>query len=229
VRKVRFLDDDHREDDASGMAVSAIVRVAGRRDLITAPWLQVIPVAGAALAYGIAAGLGGSGFIAAFLAGGIFGALAGRDGEHAAPFIEQAGNLLNATTFILFGAILLGPALTHLTWQIAAYTVLSLTLARMLPVALAMLGTGARRQTVAFLGWFGPRGLASRAGAARSRRPGRAPRRSEQGPRRAAAPPRPSTQGTALWGPALRARRSAAVRCRAAGLESRIRGAERRR
>jgi sodium/hydrogen antiporter len=146
---------------ASGVAVSAIVRVAGRRDLITKPWLQVIPVAGAALAYGIAAGLGGSGFIAAFLAGGIFGALAGRHGEQAAPFIEQAGNLLNATTFILFGAILLGPALTHVTWQIAAYTVLSLTLVRMLPVAIAMLGTGARRQTVAFLGWFGPRGLAS--------------------------------------------------------------------
>jgi sodium/hydrogen antiporter len=146
---------------ASGVAAGAVVLVAGRRGLITAAWLQVIPVAGAALAYGIAARLGGSGFIAAFLAGGIFGALAGRDGEQAAPFIEQAGNLLNATTFILFGAILLGPALTHVTWQTAAYALLSLTLARMLPVGLAMLGTGARRQTVAFLGWFGPRGLAS--------------------------------------------------------------------
>jgi NhaP-type Na+/H+ or K+/H+ antiporter len=146
---------------ASGVAAGAIVRVAGRRGLITTPWLDVIPVAGAALAYGIAAALGGSGFIAAFLAGGIFGALAGRDGERAAPFIEQAGNLLDATTFVLFGAILLGPALTHVTWQVAAYAVLSLTLARMVPVAIAMLGSGAQRATVAFLGWFGPRGLAS--------------------------------------------------------------------
>ena len=145
----------------SGVAVSAIVLVAARRELITTPWLGVIPVGGAALAYGIAAALGGSGFIAAFLAGGIFGALAGRHGEQAAPFIEQAGNLLNATTFVLFGAVLLGPALTHLTWPIAAYTVLSLTLARMVPVAIALIGTGARRRTVDFLGWFGPRGLAS--------------------------------------------------------------------
>src|SRR3954470_7934605 len=146
---------------ASGVAAGAIVRVAGRRGLMTTPWLDVIPVAGAALAYSIAGAPRGSGFIAPFLAGGIFGALAGRDGERAAPFIEQAGNLLNATTFILFGAILLGPALTHVTWQVAAYAVLSLTLARMAPVAIAMLGSGARRATVAFVGWFGPRGLAS--------------------------------------------------------------------
>ena len=146
---------------ASGLVVSAIVLIAGRRGLITPPWLQVIPVAGAALAYGIAAGLGGSGFIAAFLAGGIFGALAHRDAEQAASFIEDAGNVLDATTFILFGAVLLGPALPHVTWQVAAYAVLSLTVARMLPVAIAMLGSGARSPTVAFLGWFGPRGLAS--------------------------------------------------------------------
>ena len=56
---------------------------------------------------------------------------------------------------------ILGPLLDELTWQIVLYAVLSLTVVRMLPVALAMLGTGARRQTVAFLGWFGPRGLAS--------------------------------------------------------------------
>jgi NhaP-type Na+/H+ or K+/H+ antiporter len=61
----------------------------------------------------------------------------------------------------VFGAVLLGPALKHISWQIAFYTVLSLTVARMLPVAIAMLGSGARLPTVGFLGWFGPRGLAS--------------------------------------------------------------------
>jgi len=64
-------------------------------------------------------------------------------------------------TFVLFGAVLLGPAIGDLTWQIALYAVLSLTLVRMVPVAISMLGTGARRPTVAFLGWFGPRGAAS--------------------------------------------------------------------
>jgi NhaP-type Na+/H+ or K+/H+ antiporter len=55
----------------------------------------------------------------------------------------------------------LGPALEHVTWQIALYAVLSLTLIRMLPVAISLIGSGARWETVGFLGWFGPRGLAS--------------------------------------------------------------------
>jgi NhaP-type Na+/H+ or K+/H+ antiporter len=64
-------------------------------------------------------------------------------------------------TFIIFGAVILGPRLDELSWQLVVYAVLSLTVVRMLPVALALLGTGARAPTIAFLGWFGPRGLAS--------------------------------------------------------------------
>jgi len=73
---------------------------------------------------------------------------------------EVAG-VLNGITFVFFGAILLGPALGDLNWELALYAVLSLTLVRMLPVAIAMLGTQARAPTLGFLGWFGPRGLAS--------------------------------------------------------------------
>ena len=61
----------------------------------------------------------------------------------------------------LFGAVLLGPALADATWQLVLYAVLSLTIVRMAPVAIAMWGTRARPPTVGFLGWFGPRGLAS--------------------------------------------------------------------
>jgi NhaP-type Na+/H+ or K+/H+ antiporter len=57
--------------------------------------------------------------------------------------------------------VLLGPALKQLSWQLVVYAALSLTLVRMLPVALAMIGSGASWRTVGFLGWFGPRGLAS--------------------------------------------------------------------
>jgi NhaP-type Na+/H+ or K+/H+ antiporter len=146
---------------AAGLLASAVVTIAGRRGLITALWLQVIPIAGAALAYGLAAALGGSGFIAAFLAGGIFGGMVPRESEEAAGFSEDVGNLLDGVTFVVFGAVLLGPTLSHLNWQIAAYAVLSLTVVRMLPVAVSMLGAGARVPTIAFLGWFGPRGLAS--------------------------------------------------------------------
>jgi NhaP-type Na+/H+ or K+/H+ antiporter len=146
---------------AAGSAAAVIVAIAHRRDLITDSWLQVIPVAGAGLAYGIAAALGGSGFIAAFVAGAIFGALVSRESEQASRLNEELGAVLGGITFLIFGAVLLGPALEHVSWRIAVYAVLSLTLVRMLPVAVAMIRTGARPPTVGFLGWFGPRGLAS--------------------------------------------------------------------
>lgn len=143
-----------------GLLVAAVVGIGRRKELIADTWLQVIPVAGAALAYGVAAALGGSGFIAAFLAGMLFGALVGESDE-ASLFSDGLGGLLDGVTFLAFGAVLLGPALSHLSWSIVAYAVLSLTVVRMLPVAISMLGAGARLPTLGFLGWFGPRGLAS--------------------------------------------------------------------
>ena len=146
---------------AAGLIAAAVVAVGSRRRLISGPWLQVIPVAGAGLAYGIAVALGGSGFIAAFLAGGVFGALVPRKSEQASRLNEELGALLGGVTFLIFGAVLLGPTLKHLTWQAVLYAVLSLTLIRMLPVAIAMVRSGANWRTVGFVGWFGPRGLAS--------------------------------------------------------------------
>src|SRR3954469_6979637 len=146
---------------AAGVLVGVIMTYATRRDLVSGAWAQVIPAAGAGLAYGIAVGLHGSGFIAAFVAGVVFRLALGRDPERDNRLAEEAGDVLNGVTFVLFGAVLLGPALTELSWQIALYAALSLTVVRMVPVALAMLGSNARPPTVAFLGWFGPRGLAS--------------------------------------------------------------------
>jgi len=145
----------------AGAVAAAIVVVAGGRRFIDATWLQVVPLAGALLGYGLAEAIGGSGFIAAFVGGMVFGGLRRRRGGDDSYLMEQSGAVLAAVTFVVFGAILLGPALGELTWQIALYAVLSLTIVRMLPVAIAMIGTGARRPTVAFLGWFGPRGAAS--------------------------------------------------------------------
>jgi sodium/hydrogen antiporter len=145
----------------AAVATAAIVVVAGRRRLVDADWLQVVPLAGAALAFGLAEAIGGSGFIAAFVGGGVYGGLRQGRGGEVSYLIEQSGSVLAAITFVVFGAVLLGPALGDLTWEVALYAVLSLTVVRMLPVALSLLGTGARPPTVAFLGWFGPRGAAS--------------------------------------------------------------------
>jgi len=145
----------------AGFAAALVVGVAGRRGYVGGSWLQVVPLAGAGLAFGIADPIGGSGFIAAFVGGFVFGALRRGSGGEVGHLIEEVGEVFNAVTFIVFGAVLLGPVLGEVTWSVALYAVLSLTVVRMLPVAIALIGTGARKQTVAFLGWFGPRGLAS--------------------------------------------------------------------
>ena len=138
-----------------------VLRRFAARGWMEGTWKQINSVATPLLAYSVAAALGGSGFIAAFTAGILFGVVAGEEAEPTTLLAEESGELLDATTFLLFGAVLLGPALGELDWRIASYAVLSLTLVRLLPVALAMVGTGMGRVTLGFLGWFGPRGLAS--------------------------------------------------------------------
>lgn len=145
----------------AGTLSAAILSRARRRDLIEEPWLQIIPVATAGLAYGLADPLHGSGFIAAFVAGGLFGRLGGEDADKSGLMSEELGDLLGGVTFLVFGAVLLGPLLQHVTASIVVYAVLSLTVVRMAPVAISMIGSHARAPTVSFLGWFGPRGLAS--------------------------------------------------------------------
>jgi NhaP-type Na+/H+ or K+/H+ antiporter len=145
----------------AGIVGAVILRVAVQRNLIDRSWLQIVPVATAGLAYGFADPLGGSGFIAAFTAGLVFSALYRSTGGEVTYLLDELGELANGITFVVFGAAIVGPALSGLTWAAAAYGVLSLTVVRMLPVAVSLVGTRARRPTVLFLGWFGPRGLAS--------------------------------------------------------------------
>jgi NhaP-type Na+/H+ or K+/H+ antiporter len=146
---------------AAGVLGALALRVATRRSLVEPHWLQILTVATALLSAGIATGLGGSIFIAAFTGGFLFGVVGRDSGGQVSYLVDEGGELLNAVTFIVFGAAILGPALDDLGWQVLVYAVLSLTVVRMLPVALALLGTRARRPTVAFVGWFGPRGLAT--------------------------------------------------------------------
>jgi sodium/hydrogen antiporter len=145
----------------AALAGALLVTLAERSGWIESPWRQILTLATATLAYAGAQALGGSGFIAAFAGGLAFGRLTAGGGPAYTQFTEDAGDLLAAATWIGFGALALGQALGAITWQITLYAVLSLTIVRMVPVGLAMLGSGAHRPTVAFLGWFGPRGIAS--------------------------------------------------------------------
>jgi sodium/hydrogen antiporter len=146
----------------AGLAAAFVRRRAATAgDEEQAEWRFLLTLVAAALAYGLAAPLGGSGFIAAFVAGLVYGAVRGPRSA-TTPLPSQAfGVMLNAATFIVFGAAFLQPLIARATWSMALYALLSLTVVRMLPVAIATLGTGASPATVAYLGWFGPRGLAS--------------------------------------------------------------------
>ncbi|MRR57296.1 MAG: sodium:proton antiporter [Deltaproteobacteria bacterium] len=104
----------------------------------------------------------GNGFIAAFSGGIIFSAATGNRFSEPAEFTENAGTLLSLLVWGIFGGLAVPKALFSASdWRPFACAVLSLTAVRMLPVALAMRRTGLRSDTIALMGWFGPRGLAS--------------------------------------------------------------------
>jgi len=105
--------------------------------------------------------VGGNSFVSAFVAGLVFGGLATRMGADAVDYTEDSGQLLTAGSFFLFGAVLLPGAVEHLSWAVVACAVATLTVGRLVPVGVSLLGSGTRPTTVVFMGWFGPRGLAS--------------------------------------------------------------------
>jgi NhaP-type Na+/H+ or K+/H+ antiporter len=129
-------------------------------------WLQIGLLALAAVAYTVATPLGGSGFIAAWVAGLAFGrasrsfAAKTEDLDELSVFAETTGDLLTMMSFLIFG-IFLGPVLAALTWQMAVYGVLSLAVVRLAAVTLAVIRNRMRWPTVLYIGWFGPRGLAT--------------------------------------------------------------------
>ncbi|MGW5781743.1 cation:proton antiporter domain-containing protein [Streptomyces sp. NPDC003863] len=158
---------------ALGLAVGGgggwVLRRSYEKGWVTDEWRQVFVLAVAAGSYTLAVVLDGSGFIAAWVAGFALGvslrqgapAVAPPGGEDTAALAARLAELLASLSFLVFGAVLLGPALEHLDWRIVTYAVLSLTVVRMLPVALSLAGTGLALPTVGYIGWFGPRGLAS--------------------------------------------------------------------
>jgi NhaP-type Na+/H+ or K+/H+ antiporter len=144
-----------------GGAGGFVVNAARRRGWAASDFAGSAVLALAICAYACALALHGNGFIAAFVGGLGYGAAGGKRGERLVPYVEETGALVSLLVWLAFGAIAVVPAFESLTWQTALYAVLSLTLIRMVPVAVALAGAGFGRPVVAFVGWFGPRGLAS--------------------------------------------------------------------
>tara|TARA_R110002110_G_scaffold415852_1_gene658165 strand:+ start:73245 stop:74516 length:1272 start_codon:yes stop_codon:yes gene_type:complete len=112
-------------------------------------------------AFALAELIGGNGFIAAFVAGVTVGNVHRGVCEFLFDFVEEEGQLVTLLTFFLFGAVMVPQVIGDITVAVFLYAVASLTIVRMIPVVLSLLGTGLNVPTWLFLGWFGPRGLAS--------------------------------------------------------------------
>jgi NhaP-type Na+/H+ or K+/H+ antiporter len=147
-----------------GIGAAYAIQFALDRSWIEVQWVRISWVIVALGTYIVADHLGGSGFIAAYVAGLTFGRIINRlesPSEHFAETGKDLGTVLTMTSFLIFGAYLLAPHLDTFTTATVFYAAMSLTVVRMIPVALSMIGTGLALPTVTYLGWFGPRGLAS--------------------------------------------------------------------
>jgi NhaP-type Na+/H+ or K+/H+ antiporter len=146
---------------AIGAAGTLLLRWSMRQGWSARHWRSVALLAMAVLAFALADQIDGSGFIAAWVAGLIAGLVSQGSLIEAQQTPEEIANLTISVSFVLFGALFLAPALEHATWSAMGYALLSLTVIRMVPVALSLLGSCLARPTIAYIGWFGPRGLAS--------------------------------------------------------------------
>jgi NhaP-type Na+/H+ or K+/H+ antiporter len=152
-----------------GLAVGVPLAVAGayglraalQRGWIPDVWI-ILPMAALAFAsFCLTQLLGGSGFIACFVGGLFFGGIA-REEKHAAlEGAEGVGEAFSLIIWVIFGAAVMFQHSGLVDWRVIVYALLSLTVIRMLPVSLSLLGLGIGWDARLFLGWFGPRGLAS--------------------------------------------------------------------
>jgi NhaP-type Na+/H+ or K+/H+ antiporter len=150
---------------AVGLVLTAmaalLLKFAKGQKWLTHTWIQIPVVALAFGCFGVAQFLGGSGFIAAFSGGLLFGGLAKQHREEFLRAAEGTGDTLALITWVIFGSAVLGQAVSYFSWLDLLYAVLSLTIIRMLPVFLSLTGMGVSTEGKLFIGWFGPRGLAS--------------------------------------------------------------------
>ncbi len=146
---------------AAGYLGGRLLDRAAAAGWIAAPFGQLAGVAVAVVAWAGAEAIGGNGFLAAFVAGLALAASGSAVLERVHAFGEAEGQLLALATFAIFGAAFLPRAWRSLDATTLGYAAVSLTAVRMLPVALSLIGLRLRPGTVLFLGWFGPRGIAS--------------------------------------------------------------------
>lgn len=140
-----------------------LIQYSSKRQWLSKSWNTMIIVALAFSSFALAQLSGGSGFIACFAGGFFFGVLR-RKSDMKIELLESAegtGDTFSLITWLLFGSLVIAAFIHELTWQVVLYALLSLTVIRMLPVFISLFKSGVSGKEKLFMGWFGPRGLAS--------------------------------------------------------------------
>ena len=145
----------------SGWAGGRALTWACQRSWTTPTAVRLGVVSVAAVSYGAAEVVGGNGFVAAFVAGIVIGSTARPLLAHTTAFAQSEGQLLALLTFLLFGVVIASDLVAEFDLRYLAYALVSLLVVRMLATAIALLGSGVTVATVVYVGWAGPRGLAS--------------------------------------------------------------------
>jgi NhaP-type Na+/H+ or K+/H+ antiporter len=140
---------------------SRLLEFCAARGWVSETWRQLPVVALAVVCFAVAQSVGGSGFIACFAGGMLFGWIAKENRHKLLVAAEGTGDTLALITWVIFGAAVIGQSSGVFSWDAVIYALLSVTVIRMLPVFLVLTGTGLRVDEKLFMGWFGPRGLAS--------------------------------------------------------------------
>jgi len=138
-----------------------LIRYSQRKNWITESWKPIVMIALIISCFAVAQSLGGSGFIATFSGGLLFGKIQKNNKAELVSAAEGMGDTISLITWLFFGAFVINLIISHLSWEIVFYSLLSLTLIRMLPVFLSLINSGEISKQKLFIGWFGPRGLAS--------------------------------------------------------------------
>ena len=146
---------------AVGLVGGWLIVRAVRRGWMQPVFQRMACIALALMSYALAEQLGGNGFIAAFFGGLMLGVRTRKLRERIQDFGEAEGQQLELFVFLIFGIVLIPMAVPHWDGPALLYAVLSLTVIRLIPVALALLKSGLDTPAVGFIGWFGPRGIAS--------------------------------------------------------------------
>jgi NhaP-type Na+/H+ or K+/H+ antiporter len=144
-----------------GYLFARLLDVVINAHLITAVFQGIYFLCVAFLAFSAAELIGGNGLIAAFVGGLVFGNTLRNSSSFIKEFMDSEGQLLTMFTFLIFGAVMVPLGIEHANWKTVVLAILYLSVIRMLPIWLSLTGSGLNHYEKIFLGWFGPRGLAS--------------------------------------------------------------------